>query len=75
MTAPVLRRKRSEEQYADIVAAMGRRWTLSQKEEEQQEQSASEFDARGHALFDTLLRADVQSAKQCYKQVFGMKSK
>ena len=75
MNAAALSRKRPEEQYDDIVAAMRRRCTEGQQVQEIQEQLASELDARSHALFDALLRADVQSAKQCYEQVFEMESR
>ena len=62
--AAALRRKRPEEQYDDIVAAMRRRCLEDQKKrKEKQVLRARELDASSHALFDALLRADVQSGR------------
>ena len=72
MDPTVLRRKRPGKQYGDIVAAMRRRCSWAKKKKEKQVLRARELDASSHALFDTLLRADVQSAERCSKQFFGM---
>ena len=70
--AAALRRKRPAEQYGDIVAAMRRRCLEDQKKrKEKQVLRARELDASSHALFDTLLRADVQSAERCSKNSLG----
>jgi len=74
LEAAVLRRKRPEEQYDDIIAGMRRRCMEGQTQKEEQVQTASERDALSHALFDALLEADVQLAKQCFYELYCAES-